>query len=290
MAIKYGTNGDDSITGTKADDALYGRGGDDVLKGYANDDRLFGQAGNDLFYGGYGDDTLIGGAGVDKLDYSGITATSSTTGYGINANLVDGIVYTSVAGIDTVYNIENIDGTEVGDYIVGNGEDNVLAGKGGDDLIHGREGNDRLYGGDGYDEIYGGFGNDRLSGGRGDDVLYGREGDDVLFGGSGRDIFFDTSWDGSDDTGRDLIEDFVRGQDRIYFEVYSDSLVLRGFSDLDSNDNGVIDNSDDRVRMGLITHNGVTESSTIIDTTGFEGPDSLVVFGTTGLTSAVFYR
>src|SRR6056297_3390253 len=54
----YGTQGNDTLTGTSGRDDIVGRGGDDTL---------FGGAGNDDLYGGNGDDTLVGGAGNDEM-------------------------------------------------------------------------------------------------------------------------------------------------------------------------------------------------------------------------------
>ena len=309
MATKYGTNGDDILTGTKAADALYGRGGGDVLFGFAGDDRLFGRGGDDTFYGGYGDDVIKGGAGVDKLDYSGIISLAPGGSSGISvAMFAERVVYTSVAGNDTFDNIENIDGTQVWDAIQGNRYANVLAGMGGDDFINGNGGDDRVYGGagndwiggdSGNDSVYGaagddrlddGAGNDRLVGGAGDDWLRGREDDDTLVGGTERDTFVDVSDYGSGDTGRDVIVDFVHGQDSIDFYTYNGGPEIRGFSGLDTNGNGVLDNGDAYVGIGKVTFEGVAKTSTTIDVTDFGGgvPDSLVVFGVTGLTGDDF--
>ena len=290
MATKYGTNGNNTIVGTAAADTIYGRGGNDVLKGNGGNDRLFGEAGNDTLYGGYGDDRLDGGTGVDKLDYSGI-ASVGTNYYGIEADLTNGYVYTSVAGNDTVYNVENIDGTKVRDWIKGNGQANVLAGKEGDDTVRGEGGDDRLYGGDGNDYVYGGAGNDSLSGGAGNDYLEDGEGNDTYWGGPGQDTFDHSYYNSmSNGGGRDVFEDFVRGQDNIYFYLSSNNGSLYGFYDLDSNGNGVLDNRDTYVSISRVTHKGVTASSTTIDVSDLvgDGPHSVVVFGVTGLRNSDF--
>ncbi|MGF6288149.1 cadherin-like domain-containing protein, partial [Pseudomonas silensiensis] len=72
----FGTNQNDSITGSDGHDYLYGAAGDDQLNGLAGDDylngwdgndALFGNDGNDLVNGSFGDDTVSGGAGDDQL-------------------------------------------------------------------------------------------------------------------------------------------------------------------------------------------------------------------------------
>jgi len=65
--------------------------------------------------------------------------------------------------------VENANGGDAGDLLIGNEGNNALAGQGG---------NDTLLGGDGADTLNGGTGNDRLDGGRGDDTLTGDTGAD----------------------------------------------------------------------------------------------------------------
>jgi len=65
--------------------------------------------------------------------------------------------------------VENANGGDIGDLLIGNEGNNTLAGQGG---------NDTLLGGDGTDTLNGGTGNDRLDGGRGDDALTGDTGTD----------------------------------------------------------------------------------------------------------------
>ncbi len=125
------------------------------------------------------------------------------------------------------------------DTITGTSADDRLDGTTGDDLIRGCGGNDVLYG-DGYAPGIPGNGqaparhiggDDTLWGGGGDDRLSGGHGADALVGGSGADVFsfgthvpFNTNNVTPDifvlDTGvgegaRDVIRDFVQGEDRI---------------------------------------------------------------------------
>ena len=76
----------------------------------------------------------------------------------------------------------------------------------GQDYQCGSGGNDWLEGGGGADRVMGSTGNDRLLGGSGRDWLNG---------GSGADIFIFRSLSDSTLVARDIIEDFVRGIDKI---------------------------------------------------------------------------
>jgi Ca2+-binding RTX toxin-like protein len=124
----------------------------------------------------------------------------------------------------------------------------TLDGRGGDDRLYGNDGNDHLLGGAGNDRLYGGAGRDVLDGQDGDDMLDGGPGNDRLIGGAGRDIFVVTpgaaTGHGGDDNddrdtlhfgaladsdgpgaGRDAIEDFTRGEDRIDLSAFHTSFA-----------------------------------------------------------------
>jgi len=85
----FGSNFNDTLTGTSGANQLHGQDGNDVIKGGGGDDFLDGGNGNDILVsdifghstldGGAGDDTfkgsgaadvLIGGAGSDTVDFS----------------------------------------------------------------------------------------------------------------------------------------------------------------------------------------------------------------------------
>jgi len=87
----------------------------------------------------------------------------------------------------------------------------------GNDTLFGMGGNDNLLGGAGDDWIDGGSGNDTMSGSTGNDTLRGGTGVDSLEGGTGNDVFdFDDISESGVGVGlRDIIADFVQGQDRI---------------------------------------------------------------------------
>jgi hypothetical protein len=85
-----------------------------------------------------------------------------------------------------------------------------------------------------------------------------------------------------------VIADFHRGQDHIQYEADAPDIgggSLVGFSDLDTNHNGVLDGGDEHVRVEQARHGGRSELSTVIDASDMTGhPDTLTVFGVTGLT------
>ncbi len=207
----FGAAGDDSLTGGLGNDTLSGgigadtlaggggadtaswagsaaavtvnlasgaaAGGDaagDVLSGVENligsaqGDVLTGDAGANVIEGGLGADTLNGGAGIDTLSYAG----SNTR---VVVDLQTGTALLGHAQGDVFTGFENLRGSNLPDYLLGDAGDNV---------IEGGRGIDRLVGRDGADTLIGGAQNDNLTGGAGADVF-------VLGVGDGADIIVD---------------------------------------------------------------------------------------------------
>ena len=184
-----GSDYTDFLTGGDGANRLDGGDGGDVLRGGVGDDELRGGAGNDELRGGAGADKLRGGAGIDWVSYKG-------SDRGVTVDLGDGTVEGGHAAGDVITDIENVFGSEYGDFLVGDDSANRLSGNAGDDKLRGGAGDDELRGGAGDDslrgdagddEFWGDDGNDRLSGGAGDDRLRGNAGDDSLWGGAGND-------------------------------------------------------------------------------------------------------
>ena len=91
----FGGDGDDSIYGEEGNDDLKGEGGSDLVdggpgsdtaNGGGGDDSLLGRGGGDKLKGGTGDDTLKGGGGNDVLDGGGFGSASRASG----ASLIHG--------------------------------------------------------------------------------------------------------------------------------------------------------------------------------------------------------
>ena len=146
-----GGPGDDVIDATK--------GGGGMLRGGEGDDDIRASDGMSTMVGGPGADRIIGGASnADFVSYADHTAPVSLT--------QDGIANDGAAG--------------EGDNVVG-GIEEVEGGDGSDHLI-GTAGIDSIVGGNGDDSIDGGPGQDTLEGGGGADTIDGGADDDVIVG------------------------------------------------------------------------------------------------------------
>jgi Ca2+-binding RTX toxin-like protein len=211
MAAFFGTPGDDNLIGAERGDNMVGFAGNDTLTGLGGEDTLFGGDGNDTLRGGDGGDVLDGGAGSDILDggtggFGVDTADYRSFSNGVNVNLVTGKANDG-SGTDTLISIEDVQGTDFGDEIIGDQASNFLHGNGGADFISANGGNDIISGGAGNDRILGGSGADKISGGAGADTLTGgSEADTFQF------LFLSEVGVGA---GRDVIKDFEKGLDKI---------------------------------------------------------------------------
>ncbi|MGO1075375.1 calcium-binding protein, partial [Inquilinus sp. CA228] len=159
--IINGTPGADSLSGTNPGDPA-NPDGIDIIDGLAGNDRLFGLNGNDTLRGGAGADIMEGGDGVDTADYQGSASVS--------VNLQSGGGSNGDAQGDTLIGIENLIGSSLSDFLVGDGGANTLDGGGG-----------------GFDTLLGGGGNDQITGYGGADILEGQDGNDLLDGGTSAD-------------------------------------------------------------------------------------------------------
>jgi Ca2+-binding RTX toxin-like protein len=124
---------------------LTGNASANSMNGGNGDDSLYGVEGNDSLNGGLGNDFLDGGNGIDIAQY--YTATAGVT---VNLNLTVA-QDTGGAGIDTLMNIEVVNGSAYNDILTGNAANNTLLGGAGNDILDGRLGNDVLKGGQGQD-------------------------------------------------------------------------------------------------------------------------------------------
>ncbi|WJS86122.1 calcium-binding protein [Paracoccus sp. TOH] len=191
-------------TGNALANRISGNAGNNALLGGLGNDTLLGGAGNDTLVGGAGDDRLDGGAGVDLVAYG-----AATGGVRVNLTTAGAQLIGGGQGRDLLSGIENVNGSGFADLLTGNAAANLLFGAGGNDTLVGGAGNDRLLGGAGADSLLGGAGNDVLTGGAGADRLNGGLGADQF-------VFLGLGESGVAAAGRDLIQDFSRGQgDRI---------------------------------------------------------------------------
>lgn len=96
---------------------------------------------------------------------------------------------TNSAVVASFSNIENVNGSEGADYIVGSVDANVINGDAGADYIDGGAGNDTINGGAGADNILGGTGDDSITGGAGADTINAGAGTNtVTDAGDGADV------------------------------------------------------------------------------------------------------
>jgi Ca2+-binding RTX toxin-like protein len=158
MPIINGTNNADVIDPiagvTNVSDMIFGFGGNDTI---------YAMGGNDVLNGGAGADYLHGMDGNDWASYRGSAA-------GVYVNLATGYARGGDAEGDTLVSIENLEGSEHDDVLIGGDGINSLLGMGGRDLLMGGWSADYLGGGEGNDVLKGGGGADLLAGGAGVDT------------------------------------------------------------------------------------------------------------------------
>lgn len=189
--LAYGTAYADTFIGNDASNFLAAGFGDTALGG-GGDDNIWTAGAPAYVDGGAGMDSIgfIGdnvGALIVDTDGDGLAETIFATN-GVYVDLGASYVFDDGFGNEfEIFNFENVDGSELGDTIIGSGTENWLNGWGGDDIIYGFGGDDIVFGGLGDDQIRG----DGASAGftTGNDQLFGEEGDDYLNGGRGVDYY-----------------------------------------------------------------------------------------------------
>ncbi len=231
-AARFGTAGDDKLTGSAADEYLWGEGGDDLLAGGGGNDMLLGGAGNDtyLFERGFGKDTIIDKAANDEKNTLRFGASISpwyTLLYRDRESLYI-VVYDNATSYaledqsmvtirDFYKHPENnaISSIEFADGTVWNGLRDkdiplILALTPGNDILVIDDGSRcEIDAGDGDDSITTSGGADQIFAGPGNDTINSGAGDDYLSGGIGSDTYvFNRGW------GSDNIEESPSAADR----------------------------------------------------------------------------
>lgn len=154
------------VEGTDLADVISTSSWGGEILGMGGDDTLTGGAGEDYFYGGAGNDRMDGGAGNrDTVNFSPDTAGVTVTLDG--ANWVTAFVNSQAT--DVIRNVEDLNGGEGNDTLVGDTLGNWLEGDSGDDRLIGAGGDDLLEDSWREGDANGG-GRDFLDGGAGFDL------------------------------------------------------------------------------------------------------------------------
>jgi Ca2+-binding RTX toxin-like protein len=220
-----------AIIGTSGPNVLDGTAGDDLIIPLGGIDVVLADAGNDVIRATDKDgaDIYDGGTGSDTVDYSDLTA-----GVTVDLDKLFGSLGTaqgSQSGIDALYSIENVIGTQGADLLSGNKQANALEGRGGNDAISGESGADVLDGGAGDDTLNGGAGKDLLLGGEGKDRLRW-DASDTLNGGAGLDTLL-----------------YADGGELNFDSLNIKSIEAISLGVADNNDNGIVLGLDDVLAM-----------------------------------------
>lgn len=130
---------------------MIGGDGDDSIQSGNSNDTMLGGADDDALTIGNHSTTraLDGGIGSDLLAFSGVFAT----GVVVDLNKTTQTIASGV--MITLTNVENVNGTDAGDVLIGDANTNIMYAQGGDDSLYGGDGDDGINAGEGDDYIVG---------------------------------------------------------------------------------------------------------------------------------------
>ena len=223
---------------------ISGGDGNDTLVGGAGADTMRGGNGNDVYYVDNVGDVVDEASGKywvpHSYDYGGTwfdgSTGTDTVIEGLPAYTLPALV--EIGQVNTAWGgASNLTGNELNNTLMGAAGNDTLNGGAGDDsldggpgldLIHGGTGNDTARGGDSNDTMFGDAGSDQLFGDAGNDVLLGGAGKDFLTGGAGSDIFKFNGTSESTTVAFDVIQDFVKGVDKIDLSTIDANSLLAG--------------------------------------------------------------
>jgi Ca2+-binding RTX toxin-like protein len=143
-----GEESDDTLVDGAGSDALHGLGGDDALLNNEGSDNLLGEGGNDLFLSNSicDGDLLVGGEGRDNASWAKF-------GEAVDARLdlnragrpgAGGVPQCGGGSLDTVEQVEDLEGTSSGDVFYGDAGPNQLLGHLGPDTYFSGAGEDSI--------------------------------------------------------------------------------------------------------------------------------------------------
>jgi Ca2+-binding RTX toxin-like protein len=254
LAIAFGTRIENATGGAGAD-RLIGNALANVLDGRGGPDTMVGGDGSDTYVVDHAGDRVVETNAAAAGGVDGVQSTLASTTLGANVengrilaggsasmtgNGLRNVIHAGAganamnggAGLDTLSYAYAGAGVTVSLAIAtaqatgGSGSDTIA----GFEWLTGSPYADRLSGGGLANRLVGGSGADTLSGGGGNDTLLGGVGRDSLLGGSGSDRF---EWNAIAETGleatsRDLVADFVSGQDRLDLSGIDANAALAG--------------------------------------------------------------
>jgi Ca2+-binding RTX toxin-like protein len=128
----YGQGGNDTVNGGNQNDFIYGGSGGDTLNGNAGNDTIYGGSGNDTIDGGADSDTIVGGYGADAINPGSADGVADTIRYlslldtnDSISNFVSGIDKIDLSGIDASSSLAGDQnfawgGQETGPYVEAN--------------------------------------------------------------------------------------------------------------------------------------------------------------------------
>ncbi|KNG92915.1 M10 family metallopeptidase C-terminal domain-containing protein [Pseudaestuariivita atlantica] len=204
-AMLDGGDGNDILSTLRFVDAtLIGGAGNDTIDGNSEDDVIDGGAGDDVINGGDGNDMIEAGSGADAVDGGGgyDIATFFSATRSVRVDLQNPAISFGDAAGDSYTGVEEFRTGDGIDQLRGDAGDNIFRTGGVSDRLYGRAGDDLLFGEAGADAFYGGLGADTMT-----------AGDDA--GRRDRFIYFNAVESGVGAGNRDVITDFVPGEDRI---------------------------------------------------------------------------
>lgn len=164
-----GGTGNDIIEGVYAPATILAGAGDDIVRGVTSNALIRPGSGNDDIRVGIGsifrEHTIVYESGNDSVAGSGGAQTLdlSELGAGVDISLARASAQSLPGGSVTLFNIDNLTGTNFNDTLTGDDRANVLIGRAGADVVNGGGGND----------IIGGFSDtsvDTMTGGTGVDI------------------------------------------------------------------------------------------------------------------------
>jgi Ca2+-binding RTX toxin-like protein len=196
-----------NLTGNEFNNVIVGNAATNIINGGTGVDAMWGYGGNDVYYVDNVGDAVVERSG-EGYDIVYTTVSYALTG-GSEIEELRTLGSASTNAVDLA-------GNEFDNSIIGNDATNVLNGGAGDDTLWGYAGND---------------------------ILVGGAGKDVLNGGAGRDLF--SYGDGGDSTvgaaGRDVIQDFVGGTDKIDLSALNTAQPLKFAAPSDAAASPVLD-------------------------------------------------